>query len=754
MKGEIEQRIKQLRKQLQEASYAYYVLDAPMLADEVYDRLYRDLQALELEYPELITAESPTQRVGEKPATQFYSVKHNIPLYSLENAFDIAEFAKWQERWLRNSPPLTPPYQGGGQDGITSPSNQKNNEITPHLSNQENNEITPPLSKGGLGGVSYVCELKIDGSALALTYKNGILVRGATRGDGVSGEDITQNVKTIRSIPLKLNLDNPPPIVEVRGEAFLSLGVFEEINREREKVGEQLFANPRNAAAGTLRQLDSKIVDKRKLDFFAYTLDFDERKTRRKDEAEPLDLRYQAEPGNEGESVGAVPPCPPPSNEGKTQWDSLELLRTMGFKVNPNRKLCYSLDEVRDYYELWDIERRNLPYMTDGVVVKINSVELQKQLGFTQRFPRWAIALKYPAQEVPTIVEAVTIQVGRTGALTPVAELKPVQLAGTTVSRASLHNGDRISTLNLHIGDTVIVRKAGEIIPEVVRVLPELRPDRAQLFQMPSCCPECEQPVVREKGEAVTRCINTSCPAILKGSLIHFCSRDALDINGVGEKLVQQMVDSNLVHCAADLYDLTAERLMNLERMGAKLAKKLVNAIAQSKTQPWSRVLYGLGIRHVGSVNAQLLTERFTNVEELAAVSATAIEGVYGIGPEIAQSVYQWFQVPANYSLIERLKTTGLQLKSEVKSLISAETNLQFAGKTFVITGTLPSLKRDEAKDLIQKVGGKVTNSVSAKTDYVVVGEDAGSKLEKAQSLGIHQLSESELLELLEQPFE
>ena len=690
MQGEIEHRIKQLRKQLQEASYAYYILDAPMLADEVYDRLYRDLQTLESENPELITAESPTQRVGEKPATQFYSVKHHIPLYSLENAFDIAEFAKWQERWLR---------------------------VASALGLRENQ------------GVEYVCELKIDGSALALTYENGVLVRGVTRGDGVSGENITQNVKTIRSIPLKLNLDNPPPIVEVRGEAFLSLAVFEEINREREKAGEQLFANPRNAAAGTLRQLDSKIVDKRKLDFFAYTLHLDE-------------------------LVGAVPPCPPSSdNDAKTQWDSLELLRKIGFKVNPNHKLCYSLDDVRDYYELWDTERRNLPYMTDGVVVKINLVELQKQLGFTQRFPRWSIALKYPAQEVPTIVEAVTIQVGRTGALTPVAELKPVQLAGTTVSRASLHNGDRILALNLHIGDTVIVRKAGEIIPEVVRVLPELRPDRAQLFQMPTCCPECEQPVVREKGEAVTRCINTSCPAILKGSLIHFCSRDALDINGVGEKLVQLMVDSKLLHSAADLYDLTAERLINLERMGAKLAEKLVNAIAQSKTQPWSRVLYGLGIRHVGSVNAQLLTERFTNVEELAAASSATIEGIYGIGPEIAQSVYQWFQVPANQNLIERLKTTGLQLKSEVRSQTSTQTNLQLAGKTFVITGTLPTLKRDEAKDLIQKAGGKVTNSVSAKTDYVVVGEDAGSKLEKAQSLGIHQLSESELIELLKQPY-
>ncbi|MEG4346372.1 NAD-dependent DNA ligase LigA [Microcoleus sp. A003_D6] len=739
MQPEIEQQIKQLRQQLQQASYAYYVLDAPTMPDEVYDRLYRQLQDLESDYPELITAESPTQRVGEQPATQFFSVKHNIPLYSLENAFNFEEFAKWQERWQRvappltpgqggNAPPLTPPYQGGGQEGIT-PSKDGNappltppcqgggqDGILPPLSNEKNKEITPPLSKGGLGGVSYVCELKIDGSALALTYENGVLVRGATRGDGISGEDITQNVKTIRSIPLKLNLDNPPPIVEVRGEAFLSLAVFEEINREREKAGEQLFANPRNAAAGTLRQLDAKIVDKRKLDFFAYTLHFDE------------------------------------GNEGKKQWESLELLQGMGFKVNPDRKICYALEEVREYYEYWDTERRNLPYMTDGVVVKINSVLLQRQLGFTRKFPRWAIALKYPAAEVPTIVEAVTVQVGRTGALTPVAELKPVQLAGTTVSRASLHNSDRLSELNLHIGDTAIVRKAGEIIPEVVRVLPELRPQNAQLFQMPSCCPECAQPVVREKGEAVTRCINTSCPAILRGSLIHFCSRDALDINGVGEKLVQQMVDSNLLNSAADLYDLTAERLMSLERMGKKLAEKLVSAIAQSKNQPYSRVLYGLGIRHVGSVNAQLLTERFANVEELVAVSAAAIEGVYGIGPEIAQSVYQWFRVPANQSLIARLKTAGLQLQSEVKTQNSAGKNLQLAGKTFVLTGTLPTLKRDEAKDLIQKAGGKVTSSVSAKTDYVVVGEDAGSKLEKAQALGIEILSEAELLELLSKP--
>lgn len=670
---ETQQRLQQLTKQLQEAGYAYYVLDTPIIPDEVYDRLYRELQELETQYPELITVDSPTQRVGEKPASQFSSVKHHLPLYSLENAFNLEELAKWQERWQR-------------------------------LANSNTYE--------------YVCELKIDGSALALTYKNGILVRGATRGDGITGEEITQNVKTIRSIPLKLKIENCPPLIEVRGEAFLSLSVFADINREREQIGEQLFANPRNAAAGTLRQLDSKIVAKRRLDFFAYTLQIPEKAD---------------------------------SDIAKTQWESLELLAQMGFKVNPNRQLCPTLDDVQKYYQSWDTQRRNLPYMTDGVVVKINDLLLQKQLGFTQKFPRWAIALKYPAEEVPTLVESITISVGRTGALTPVAELKPVQLGGTTVARATLHNSDRILSLDIHIGDTVIIRKAGEIIPEVVRVLPELRPLNAQLFQIPTNCPECQQPVVREKGEAVTRCINTSCPAILRGALIHFCSRDALDINGVGEKLVQQLVDSKLVNSVADIYDLTAEKLMNLDRMGKKLADKLLTAISVSKNQPWSRVLYGLGIRHVGSVNAVLLTERFADVSQLAAASAATIEGVYGIGPEIAQAVYQWFQVPANLDLIERLKIAGLQLKAAEVKVHKDRENLLFAGKVFVITGTLPTLKRDEAKDLIQKAGGKVTNSVSTKTDYLVVGEDAGSKLEKAQSLGISQLSESELLGMINQ---
>ncbi|MBE9007950.1 NAD-dependent DNA ligase LigA [Fortiea sp. LEGE XX443] len=667
-------RTEELRQLLQQASYAYYVLDAPIMEDTVYDQLYRELQQLEIQYPELVTPDSPTQRVGERPATHFTSVRHNIPLYSLENAFNIHELQGWDQRWRRQLP-------------ITD-------------------------------SVEYVSELKIDGSALALTYQNGVLVRGATRGDGVTGEEITQNVRTIRSIPLRLNFDGLEPIdrVEVRGEAFLPLEVFKQINEERQKAGEQLFANPRNAAAGTLRQLDSRIVARRRLDFFAYTLHI---------------------PGMDDASIA------------NTQWEALELLQRMGFRVNPNHKLCASLAEVTEYYKYWDTERLNLPYMTDGVVVKLNSFKLQEQLGFTQKFPRWAVALKYPAEEAPTRVENIAVNVGRTGALTPLAEMRPVQLAGTTVSRATLHNSDRIVQLDIRIGDTVIVRKAGEIIPEVVRVIKELRPADTEIFLMPTLCPVCSQPVVRESGEAVTRCVNASCAAILKGSIEHWVSRDALDIKGMGEKLVHQLVDKGLVHSVADLYDLTEEQLCSLERMGQKSAQKLVEAIAQSKNQPWSRVLYGLGIRHVGSVNAQLITEKYPTAEKLEAAKQSDIEGIYGIGAEIAQSVYQWFHIDANQALIERLKTANLQLAGAETTTVSYS-NQKFAGKTFVITGTLPTLKRDEAKALIQKSNGKVTDSISKKTDYLLVGEDAGSKLEKAQALGIIQLTEAQLLTMLE----
>ncbi len=664
----IKQRVQELTQILQKASYEYYVLDAPTIEDAVYDRLYHELQDLETRYPELILPDSPTQRVGERPASQFTSVKHNVPLYSLENAFGNEDLITWEQRWRKVEPDVTQ--------------------------------------------ADYVCELKIDGSALALTYEHGLLIRGATRGDGVTGEDITSNVRAIQSIPLRLNLNNPPPLVEVRGEAFLPLDSFERINREREQAGEALFANPRNAVAGTLRQLDSRMVAQRKPDFYAYTLHI-----------QTDEIRLAS------------------------QWDALEFLKTVGFRVNPERQICPTMQDVYAYCDRWSIERTKLRYLTDGVVVKLNSFDLQERLGFTQKFPRWAIAFKYPAEEAPTIVENISVNVGRTGAITPVAELRPVQLAGTTVSRATLHNRDRIAELDLRIGDTAIVRKAGEIIPEVVRVLPELRPAGAQPFQMPTHCPECGEAVVKPDDEAVTRCINTSCPAILRGALTHWASRDALDINGVGEKLVLQLVDRGLVHSVGDLYELTIEQLLTLDRMGMKSAEKIIQAIQESKQQPWARVLYGLGIRHVGSVNAQVLTQSFPSVDQLAQVNPDAIAQVYGIGSEIAQSVHEWFQNHGNQRSIERLRSTGLQLVGKVGNMPLITTAI--TGKTFVVTGTLPTLKRDEAKAMIQKAGGKVTDSVSKKTNYLVVGEDAGSKLEKAQSLGVTLLSEAEFLQLL-----
>ncbi|MBW4483665.1 MAG: NAD-dependent DNA ligase LigA [Tildeniella torsiva UHER 1998/13D] len=678
-------RVQTLRLQLQAASYAYYVLDAPDLPDEVYDRLYRELQDLEATHPELITPDSPTQRVGEKPASQFTSVRHNIPLYSLENAFDLAEFRAWEDRWRRQAPDA--------------------------------------------GEVEYVAELKIDGNALALTYENGLLVRGVTRGDGTAGEDITPNVRTIRSVPLRLNTDNPPPVVEVRGEAFLPLDVFEQINAERADRDEAPFANPRNAAAGTLRQLDSRIVAARKLDFFAYTVHLEGDQNSKFKISPPETLREQ-------------------NSKLTSQWNALELLQTLGFRVNPNRQLCQSADDVQAYYDDWATQRLQLSYLTDGVVVKLNDFALQQQLGFTQKFPRWAVALKYPAEEAPTILEAVSFQVGRTGAVTPVAELRPVQLAGTTVARATLHNADRLTELDIHQGDTVIVRKAGEIIPEVVRVLAELRPQDTSKISMPTECPQCGSALVRPDDGAVTRCINISCPAIVQGAIIHWARRDALDIEGLGEKWVKQLVEQGLVHSVADLYGLTEETLEPLDRMGKRLAEKLVGAIAASKTRPWASVLYALGIRHVGAVNAKTLAQHFLTVEALGSASPEAIETVHTIGPEIAQAVYQWFQVPANQTLIDRLHQAGLQLASTESA--AAPVAGPLAGKTFVLTGTLPTLTRPEATEIIEAAGGKVTSSVSKATDYLVAGEKAGSKLTKAEGLGIVILTEADLLALVE----
>ena len=684
-------RASELRRLLNQAAHAYYVLDAPEMEDPVYDRLYRELLDLEEAHPDLITADSPTQRVGGAPAQGFQSVRHRIGLLSLDNAFNTDELEAWYARLLKVLD--REPAEG---------------------------EPSPALPMVG--------ELKIDGNALALSYEHGVLVRAATRGDGEQGEEITANVRTIGSVPLRLQLEQPPAWLEVRGEAFIPDGVFAAINAEREARGEALFANPRNACAGTLRQLDPKVVAARRLDFFAYTLHLpDDWQTTDSDPGRPT-----------------------------SQWDSLQWLRSAGFKVNPNAALLPDLPAVEAFFSQWDTGRRALDYATDGVVVKLNDLRLQDAAGFTQKAPRWAIALKYPAEEAPSKLLRLACQVGRTGAITPVAEFEPVPLAGTTVSRATLHNADRLAELDLHAGDTIVVRKAGEIIPEVVRVLPELRPTGAQRLELPHTCPECGSELVREEGEAATRCVNSSCPAILRGALRHWVSKGALDVDGLGSKLIEQLVDRGLVGSIADLYRLDGALLASLERMGQKSADNLVAALEASKSQPWHRQLYGLGIHHVGEVNAKALASAFPSAAELATAAAAtpeAITAVFGIGGEIAQSLQQWFATAANQELLGQLERLGFSLAASAEELEAAtrasEAAATLAGQTFVLTGTLPNLSRSQAKALIEAAGGKVSGSVSKKTSYVVAGEEAGSKLSKAESLGVAVLDEAGLQALL-----
>ena len=675
-----EQRARELRQLLNRAAHAYYVLDAPEMEDPVYDRLYRELLDLEAAHPELIAADSPTQRVGGAPAQGFESVRHRIGLLSLDNAFNTAELEAWFERLLK------------------------------------------VLDREPTTALPMVGELKIDGNALALSYEQGVLVRAATRGDGEQGEEITANVRTIGAVPLRLQLDEPPAWLEVRGEAFIPDDTFASINAERDARGEALFANPRNACAGTLRQLDPKVVAARRLDFFAYTLHL------------PDD--WQPRPAS--------------------QWENLQWLSRAGFKVNPNAELLPDLAAVEAFFGQWDTGRRQLPYATDGVVVKLNDLRLQDAAGFTQKAPRWAIALKYPAEEAPSKLLRLACQVGRTGVVTPVAEFEPVPLAGTTVSRATLHNADRLAELDLHAGDTIVVRKAGEIIPEVVRVLSELRPAGAPRLELPHTCPECSSELVREEGEAATRCVNSSCPAILRGALRHWVSKGALDVDGLGSKLIEQLVDRGLVGSIADLYRLDAALLASLERMGQKSADNLVAALEASKAQPWHRQLYGLGIHHVGEVNAKALAAAFPSAAELATAASETpelITGVYGIGGEIAQSLQQWFATAANQTLLGQLEQMGFSLALSAQELEAAaqraNSSAALAGQTFVLTGTLPSMSRSQAQALIEAAGGKVSGSVSKKTSYVVAGEEAGSKLSKAESLGVTVLDEAGLKALL-----
>ena len=671
------ERATELRNLLNTAAHAYYVLDTPTMEDAVYDRLYRELLELEQTTPSLKTADSPTQRVGGAPAEGFTSVEHRIGLLSLDNAFNRDDLYAWNERLLR--------------------------------------AIDRPLGSP----LDLVSELKIDGNALALSYRNGVLERAATRGDGKRGEEITANVRTISAIPLRLQLDNPPEWVEVRGEAFIPDNTFAEINAERESRGEALFANPRNACAGTLRQLDPKVVAARRLDFFAYT----------------LHLPAQTQP--------------------PSQWDALTWLENAGFRVNPNRALCADLAEVNRFSDHWEQGRHDLPYATDGVVVKLNNLVLQDEAGFTQKSPRWAIALKFPAEEAPSRLLRIVVQVGRTGVITPVAEFEPVALAGTTVSRATLHNANRLAELDLHINDTIVVRKAGEIIPEVVRVLPELRPANATPACLPKHCPECGSALVREENEAATCCVNSSCPAILRGALRHWVSKGALDVDGLGSKLIEQLVDQGLVSSIADLYRLDAALLSSLDRMGERSANNLIEALKLSRQRSWARQLYGLGIHHIGEVSAKAITAEFLDANSLmeaACNTPDSITTIFGVGTELAQSLQQWFSNPANQQLLSDLRSQGFRFaldENDPGPLGLAASKQHLKGLTFVLTGTLPSLSRSEAKERIEACGGKVTGSVSKKTDYLVAGDEAGSKLTKATTLGIKILDEAALQTLL-----
>ncbi len=686
----LSKRSSELRKLLNKANHAYYVLDTPFMEDTVYDRLYRELLNIEKNHPSLITTDSPSQRLGNTPAKKFVNVQHKIPLMSLDNAFDFEELHDWDLRIRK-------------------------------LLNHKNQAINLETS------IQLVCELKIDGNALALSYVNGVLVKAATRGDGIEGEEITANVKTITSIPLSLGIENPPAWLEVRGEAFLPNQTFDAINTVRKQQGESLFANPRNACAGTLRQLDSQIVASRQLDFFAYTM-------------------YLPENWHPQEENISAP---------QSQYSALQWLKKVGFKVNPNTKIVGSLNEVQSFFNTWETKRHKLPYATDGVVVKVNNIGLQAILGVTQKAPRWAIALKYPAEEAPTKLINLTYQIGRTGTVTPVAEFEPIPLAGTIVRKATLHNADRIKSLDLHNEDTIIVRKAGEIIPEVLCVLKELRPQNATPLYLPTNCPECNEKLVRGADQAATKCINNLCPAILKGALRHWVSKKAMNIDGIGSKVIEQLVNQNLVQSIPNLYELNYKMLFKLERMGEKSAHKLITSIDNSKKQPWYKQLYGLGIPHIGEGNAKLLAKVFPSESELcnaALNSPESIAKIYGIGNEMVESLQAWFQEESNQEIINKLKKLGIEFKSDERAIsnkVNSSSNDEVFGKNFVLTGTMESLSRTIAKEMIENAGGKVNSSISSKTNYLIAGNNAGSKLKKAKELGIRILNEENFLNLL-----
>lgn len=655
--------IERLRAEINRHNELYYQKNAPEISDYEFDLLLEKLKKLEQEYPELITPDSPTQRVGGK-AESFKPFYHKVPMMSLENSYSIEDLKDFDERCRK-------------------------------------------LADGRK--FEYVAELKIDGVSVALHYENGILTVGATRGDGTVGDDITQNVKTIRTIPLKLKADYPPK-VEVRGEVFLPRPQFKKINAELEKRGEKTFANPRNCASGTLRQLDSSIVASRKLDMFPYDVWSGNKKL------------------------------------FPTHWEIFPWLEKNGFHVNQNKRLCKNLEEVIEFINEMFEKRHSLDYDIDGIVIKVNQTALQEEFGATSKAPRWAIAYKYPAMQATTRLKEIVVQVGRTGALTPVAILEPVFLAGTTVSRASLHNEDEIKHLGVKIGDWVLIEKSGEIIPQVLQVIESRRTGEEIDYEFPTKCPICGADAVRPEGEAVRRCINPDCPAKIKARIEYFASRKAMDIEGLGEALIEQLVNHKLIKDVADIYYLKFEDIVNLERMGKKSTLNLLQQIEDSKQRGMERLLIGLDIRHVGERYAKILTNHFRSIEKLAKASVEELDAIPEIGQIVAESIYQWFHDEKNLDVLKRLKEAGVKMVSEETS---SELDENFADKTFVLTGKLDSFTRDEAADLIEKRGGRVSNSVSKKTDYLIVGHEAGSKLTKAKELGIKILTEEDFKKML-----
>jgi DNA ligase (NAD+) len=666
-----DKKIESLRERIRHHEYLYYVLDQPEISDADFDKLMRELKDVEAEHPELLTADSPTQRVGGKPREGFVKVRHSSPMLSLDNTYSEEELRDWERRVHELS---------------------------------------------GRKDVDYVCELKLDGMSLALIYEDGKLVRGITRGDGTIGEDVTLNVRTVRSVPLSISKENLkkaglPVDFEIRGELLMPLAAFKRMNDERESKGLSLFANPRNATAGTVRQLESRVTAERRLDYFSYML-----------------LR-----------------------DGRTYFDrhskTLDALDAAGFKVNRNRKLVHSMEEVWAFIQQWTGKRESLAYEIDGIVVKVDRTALQDELGFTGKAPRWAIAYKYAARAGITKLEDIRVQVGRTGKLTPVAMLAPVLIGGTTVRNATLHNMDEIERLGVKIGDWVQVERGGDVIPKVAKVIDDKdhpRPTNLREFEMPDKCPVCGTKVVQTEGEVDYRCVNANCPAKLRETILHFASRGVMNIDGMGDALVNQLTERGLVKNVADIYKLTKADLLSLERMGDKSAQNILNEIENSKKLPLERVIYGLGIRMVGERTAQFLAEHFGSMEALEEAGVEELQNVNEVGPRIAESIVEFFSIAANRKLVERLRQAGLTLSGQKK-----QRGTKLAGQTFVLTGTLAHFTRDEAKKMIEDAGGKIAGSVSKKTDYVVAGADAGSKLDKAKDLGVKVIDEEEMQQLL-----